>query len=157
VNLHTVLRLPTGIFYAQGVKSNVLFFDNKKASDSSQTKEIWFYDYRTNVHHTPKKNPLSFEHLKEFIECYNPADIRKRKETWSEQNPEGRWKKYSSKEILARDKTNLDIFWLKDDSLIDLDNLPEPEVLLTEIIDNIESALENFKTIRESLDQSNTN
>tara|TARA_R110002012_G_scaffold279484_1_gene467818 strand:+ start:125 stop:517 length:393 start_codon:yes stop_codon:yes gene_type:complete len=129
----------------------VLFFDNKKASDSPQTKEIWFYDYRTNVHHTPKKNPLSFDHLKEFIECYNPTDITKRKETWSEQKLAGRWRKYSSKEILAREKVNMDIFWLKDDSLIDMDNLPEPDVLLTEIIDNIESALENFKTIRESL------
>lgn len=129
----------------------MLFFDNKKASDSPQTKEIWFYDYRTNVHHTPKKNPLSFDHLKEFIECYNPTDITKRKETWSEQKLAGRWRKYSSKEILAREKVNMDIFWLKDDSLIDMDNLPEPDVLLTEIIDNIESALENFKTIRESL------
>ncbi len=128
-----------------------MFFDNKKASDSPQTKEIWFYDYRTNVHHTPKKNPLSFDHLKEFIECYNPTDITKRKETWSEQKLAGRWRKYSSKEILAREKVNMDIFWLKDDSLIDMDNLPEPDVLLTEIIDNIESALENFKTIRESL------
>lgn len=150
-NLHTILRLPTGIFYAQGVKSNVLFFDNKKKSKTLNTKEVWFYDYRTNVHHTPKKNLLSFEHLKEFIECYHQEDLKKRKETWSEKNPSGRWKKYSSKEILARDKTNMDIFWLKDDSLIDLDNLPEPEVLLTEIIDNIESAFENFKTIRESL------
>ncbi|MEP4095798.1 class I SAM-dependent DNA methyltransferase [Reichenbachiella sp.] len=151
VNLHTILRLPTGIFYAQGVKSNVLFFDNKKASDSPQTKEIWFYDYRTNIHHTPKQNPLSFEHLKEFIQCYNLANTQKRKETWSEKNPSGRWRKYTAKEILARDKTNMDIFWLKDDSLIDLDNLPEPDVLLTEIIENIEGALENFKTIRESL------
>lgn len=150
-NLHTILRLPTGIFYAQGVKSNVLFFNNQKITDDFNTKEVWFYDYRTNIHHTPKKNPLSFEHLKDFIECYNPKDIKKRKETWTEENPNGRWKMYQLEEIMARDKTNMDIFWLKDDSLIDLDNLPEPDILLTEIIDNIESALESFKTIRDNI------
>lgn len=150
-NLHTILRLPTGIFYAQGVKSNVLFFENKKKSKTSNTENVWFYDYRTNVHHTPKKNPLRFEHLQEFMERYQADDISKRSETWGEENPEGRWRKYTVEEILARDKTSMDIFWLKDESLIDLDNLPEPDILLDEIIENIEGALENFKTIRESL------
>jgi type I restriction enzyme M protein len=151
VDLHTVLRLPTGIFYAQGVKANVIFFEKKKASKKPLTKEVWFYDYRTNIHHTPKKNPLQFEHLKDFVECYNPTGIKKRKETWSENNPEGRWRKFSYDEIIQRDKTNLDIFWLKDDNLIDLENLPEPDDLIEDIIENIESALVNFKTIRESI------
>ena len=151
VNLHTILRLPTGIFYAQGVKANVLFFDMQKHSSKTGTKDVWFYDYRTNVHHTPKKNQLTFHSLKDFLDCYNSENIRKRKETWSEENSEGRWKKYSYDEIIARDKTNMDIFWLKNDSAIDLENLPEPELLISEIIENIESALTNFKTIRDSI------
>ncbi|HBM15973.1 MAG TPA: DNA methyltransferase [Lentisphaeria bacterium] len=146
-NLHTILRLPTGIFYANGVKANVIFFDNRPASKNSWTKEVWFYDYRTNIHHTQKKNPLKFENLKDFIECYNPKNINLRQETWSEENPQGRWRKYKYEDILARDKTSLDIFWLKDESLADLDNLPEPDVLALDIIDNIESALDNFKQI----------
>jgi type I restriction enzyme M protein len=149
--LHTILRLPTGIFYAQGVKANVLFFNNKPASKEAWTKEIWFYDYRTNVHHTPKKSPMRQEHLKEFIELYNGKNINKRKETWSEDNDEGRWRKYSYDEIIARDKTSLDIFWLKDKSLTDLDNLPDPDILANEIIENIESGLNSFREIMETI------
>ncbi len=149
--LHTILRLPTGIFYAQGVKANVLFFDNKPASKDPWTKEVWFYDYRTNVHHTLKKNPMKMEHLKEFIELYNPKNRHKRKETWSEENPEGRWRKFSYKEILERDKTNLDIFWIKDKSLTDLENLPDPDELANEIIENLEAGLNSFKEIMDIL------
>lgn len=150
-NLHTILRLPTGIFYAQGVKSNVLFFEKKSDSNIPTTKDIWIYDYRTNIRHTPKKNPLKYEHLKEFVECFSAHDISKRKETWGQENENGRWRKYNYKNIIERDNTNLDILWLKDDSLIDLDNLPDPEVLIDDIIENIESALANFRTIKESL------
>lgn len=150
-NLHTILRLPTGIFYAQGVKSNVLFFEKKKQSEEIETKEIWFYDYRTNVHHTPKNNPITFKHLADFIENYKIGSENERQESWSADNPNGRWRKYSYDEINERDKTNLDIFWLKDDNLIDLDNLPDPEVLIDDIIENIESALANFRTIKDSL------
>ena len=149
--LHTILRLPTGIFYAQGVKANVLFFNNKPASKDPWTKEVWFYDYRTNVHHTPKKSPMRQEHLKEFIELYNGKNINKRNETWNEENEEGRWRKYSYDEILARDKTSLDIFWLKDKSLTDLDNLPDPDILANEIIENIESGLNSFREIMETI------
>jgi type I restriction enzyme M protein len=150
-NLHTILRLPTGIFYAQGVKSNVLFFQKESESNTPTTKEVWIYDYRTNIRHTPKKNPLKFEHLEDFIQCYKADNISKRTETWNEENDTGRWRKYSYDEIIERDKTNLDIFWLKDDNLIDLDNLPDPEVLIDDIIENIESALANFRTIKDSL------
>lgn len=146
--LHTILRLPTGIFYANGVKANVLFFDNHAASKEPWTKEVWFYDYRTNIHHTLKKKPLRFEDLQEFVACYNPLNRHKRKEQWSEQsNPEGRWRKFSYDQIVARDKTSLDIFWLKDKSLADLDNLPEPDVLAGEIIENLEAGLDSFRAV----------
>ena len=151
-DLHTILRLPTGIFYANGVKANVLFFDNHAASKEPWTKEVWFYDYRTNIHHTQKKKPLRPDDLKEFIDCYNPLDRHKRKELWSEQkNPEGRWRKFSYEQIVARDKTSLDIFWLKDKSLADLANLPEPEVLAEEIVQNIEAALNSFREVASGL------
>ena len=151
--LHTILRLPTGIFYAQGVKANVLFFKNHAASKDAKTKEVWFYDYRTNVHHTLKQKPLSTENLEEFVKLYNPENIYKRQETWSEENPEGRWRKYSYQEIIERDKTSLDIFWLKDDSLTDLENLPDPDILASEIITNLEAGLESFREIMETLEE----
>ena len=146
--LHTILRLPTGIFYKQGVKANVFFFDNKAASKEPWTKEIWFYDFRTNIHFTLKKNPLKLEDLRNFITCYNPDNRHKRKELFNaETNPEGRWRKFSYAEIIARDKTSLDISWIKDKSLADLDNLPDPDVLAGEIIENLEAGLESFKEI----------
>ena len=148
VDLHTILRLPTGIFYAQGVKANVIFFDAQPAAKEPWTKEIWYYDYRTNIHHTLKKNPLKLEDLKEFIECYNPSNRHKRKETFNaEKNPEGRWRKYSYDEIINRDKTSLDISWIKDKSLADLENLPDPDILAVEIVKNLEAGLESFKAI----------
>jgi len=146
-DLHTILRLPTGIFYANGVKANVLYFDNKPTRKTPWTKEVWIYDYRTNIHHTKKKNPMKFEHLAEFMELYCPDHREDRTETWSEENPDGRWRKYSYEEIIARDKKSLDIFWLKDESLTDLENLPEPEVLAVEIVEEIEAALEGFRNI----------
>jgi type I restriction enzyme M protein len=149
--LHTIIRLPTGIFYKPGVKANVIFFDNRAASKHAQTKEIWIYDFRTNMHFTLKKDPLKYEDMKEFIECYNPDNRHKRKETWSEKKPDGRWRKFTYDEIVTRDKTSLDIFWLKDKSLTDLDNLPDPDVLAQEIIENIEAGLESFKGIINSL------
>lgn len=111
-NLHTILRLPTGIFYAQGVKANVLFFQK-----GSSTKEIWFYDYRTGIKHTLATNPLQRHHLDDFVKCYNAGDIAGRVETFdAETNPNGRWRKFSIDEILKRDKTSLDITWIKLDS-----------------------------------------
>jgi len=134
------------------VKANVLFFDNHAASREPWTKEVWFFDYRTNIHHTLKKKPLRFEDLQEFIAGYNPLNRHERKESWNEAtNPEGRWRKFSYEQIIARDKTSLDIFWLKDKNLADLDNLPEPDVLADEIIQNLEAGLENFKTIAVAL------
>ncbi len=147
-NLHTILRLPTGIFYKQGVKANVLFFDNKPASKEPQTKEVWFYDFRTNIKFSLKKNPLKFEDLQDFIKCYNPDNIHKRVETYHpETNPEGRWRKFTYQEIIERDKTSLDITWIKDKSLTDLDNLPDPDVLSNDILDNLREAIESFEEI----------
>jgi type I restriction enzyme M protein len=147
-DLHTILRLPTGIFYAQGVKANVIFFDAKPASKEPWTKEIWYYDYRTNVHHTLKKNPLKLSDLQDFIDCYNPTNRHKREETFNaETNPEGKWRKFTYEEIISRDKTSLDISWIKDKSLADLDNLPDPDILAIEILENLEAGLESFRAI----------
>ncbi|WPD22167.1 MAG: class I SAM-dependent DNA methyltransferase [Candidatus Electrothrix scaldis] len=130
------------------VPDNVLFFDNRPAQKEPWTKEVWFYDYRTNIHHTLKKKPLRLEHLQDFIACYSPENRHKREATWdADTNPEGRWRKYAYKEIIARDKTSLDIFWLKDKSLADLDNLPDPEDLAAEIIENIEAGLQSFREV----------
>lgn len=151
-DLHTILRLPTGVFYKQGVKANVLFFDNKPAGKDSWTKEIWIYDFRTNIHFTLKKNPLKFEDLSEFINCYNPQNRNKRKETYnSENNPEGRWRKFTYDEIISRDKTSLDITWIKDKSLADLDNLPDPDILANDIIENLKAGIESFEEIMVSI------
>ena len=153
-DLHTILRLPTGIFYANGVKANVIFFDNHEANPKAWTKEVWFYDYRTNVHHTLKKKTMRFDDLADFIKCYNPANRHKRKATWdATKNPEGRWRKFSYEELKARDKTSLDVFWLRDKSLTDLDNLPEPDVLAEEIIENLEAGLNSFREVLAGLNK----
>lgn len=147
-NLHTILRLPTGIFYAQGVKANVLFF-----SKGSRTKDIWYYDYRTGIKHTLATNPMQRSHLDDFVKCYNPDNISAREETYdAETNPNGRWRKYSVDEILKRDKTSLDITWIKlgdDDNdytlaqLMDIikeksDNISKAVAELQKLISNIE-------------------
>ncbi|KUO74547.1 MAG: DNA methyltransferase [Clostridia bacterium BRH_c25] len=151
-DLHTILRLPTGIFYKQGVKANVIFFDNKPASKDPWTKEVWIYDFRTNIHFTLKKNPLKVDDLDNFVDCYNIENRHKREESWHpETNPEGRWRKFTYDEIINRDKTSLDITWIKDKSLADLDNLPDPDELAIDIIENLESALESFKEIMRSI------
>lgn len=127
-DLHTILRLPTGIFYAQGVKANVLFFDKKPASETPWTKEVWVYDLRTNQHFTLKTNPLKRADLDEFVACYKPGRRGERVPTWSEATTEGRWRLYSYQEIENRYKLSLDITWLKDEALEESANLPAPEV-----------------------------
>ncbi len=151
-DLHTILRLPTGIFYKPGVKANVIFFDKRPASSERQTKEIWVYDFRTNVHFTLKQHPMTDVDLEDFIRCFNSENRHQRTETWSEDNPDGRWRKFSAQEILDRDKASLDIFWIKDKSLADLENLPEPDVLAGDIIENLQSALEGFQELMRQLD-----
>lgn len=150
-DLHTILRLPTGIFYKPGVKANVIFFDKRPASPERQTKDIWIYDFRTNIHFTLKQHPMTDADLDDFIACYNPQNRYERKETWSEENPDGRWRKFSADDIFKRDKKSLDIFWIKDKSLADLDNLPSPDVLADDIIENLQSALESFQELKKQL------
>lgn len=144
-DVHTLLRLPTGIFYAQGVKANVLFFDRKPASEKPWTEKLWIYDLRTNMHFTLKTNPLRYEHLEDFIRCYNPENRRNREET-------ERFRAFTYEELIQRDKVSLDIFWLKDESLEDSENLPAPDILAREISENLESALEQFSSIYEELE-----
>lgn len=143
--VHTLLRLPTGVFYAQGVKANILFFDRKPASEKPWTEKLWIYDLRTNKHFTLKKNSLKYEDLLDFIKCYNSENRHERKET-------ERFKAYSYEELMQRDKANLDIIFLNDESLEDAENLPDPDILAIEISENLESALEQFSSIIEDLE-----
>ena len=138
-NFHTLLRLPTGIWYSPGVKANVLFFDKRPASRDVQTKALWVYDYRTNVHKTLKTKRLADGDFDDFIHCYH-----ERQET-------ERFRRFPYEELAKRDKLNLDIFWLKDDSLEDIDSLPAPDVLAAEIVDNLVAALEQFRGVSEEL------
>ena len=144
-NLHTILRLPTGIFYAQGVKANVIFFEkHPPIKNGHRTNDVWVYDLRTNMNLTLVENSLSDEHLADFVKCYHAEDRSKRKET-------ERFKKFPYDELIKRDKTNLDITWLKDESLQELENLPEPEVLLKDIIGNLRESLTAFKELQSKL------
>ncbi len=143
-NLHTILRLPTGIFYSQGVKANVLFFEKKPAREPPWTEKVWVYDFRTNQHFTLKENKLTYEALQDFIDCYRPGKIDERVET-------ERFKVFSYDEISKRDSFNLDIFWLKDEGADNSENLPEPGVIVKEIIEGLEFALEQFKEIEDEL------
>jgi len=146
-DVHTLLRLPTGIFYAQGVKANVLFFDAKPAQEKAWTKKLWVYDLRTNMHFTLKTNPLKRADLDEFVKCYNPKNRHRRRSKWTEDKPEGRWRSFDYDELEKRDKANLDIFWLRDKSLEDSDDLPDPDVLAQEIADDLRTALDQFTAI----------
>jgi len=143
-DVHTLLRLPTGIFYKPGVKANVLFFNRRPASEKPWTEKLWIYDFRTNMHFTLKENPLRYGDLQDFIKRYNTENRFKRKET-------ERFRTFTYDELMRRDKVSLDIFWLKDESLEDSENLPDPDVLARDIAENLESALEQFSGIHEDL------
>jgi type I restriction enzyme M protein len=148
--VHTLLRLPTGIFYAQGVKANVLFFDKKPASEQPWTKVLWVYDLRTNQHFTLKQNPLRRHHLDDFVVCYKPGEDRSAREE-SE-----RFKPFTHEELISRDKTNLDITWLRDESLEDMENLPAPEVIAREIVEDLTAALTEFEAVAAALEAGST-
>jgi type I restriction enzyme M protein len=144
-DVHTLLRLPTGIFYAGGVKANVLFFDKRPAGERPWTETLWVSDFRTNQHFTQKTKPLRREHLDEFVDLYRPGKPR------SERVESDRFRAFSYDELVARDKVNLDIIWLKDDSLEDAADLPAPEVLAQEMMDELEAALAEIAAIVEAL------
>jgi type I restriction enzyme M protein len=151
--VHTLLRLPTGLFYAQGVKANVIFFDKKPASEKPWTEQLWIYDLRTNQNFTLKTRQLQRSDLDEFVTCYHPENRHERMPTWSEANPTGRWRAFTYDELVGRDKANLDIFWLRDESLEDSANLPAPDVLAQEIADDLEAALEQIRGILNGLEE----
>ncbi len=161
-----MLRLPTGIFYAQGVKANVLFFDRKPAQEKPWTQKLWIYDLRTNLHFTLKENTLKRSDLDDFVGCYfgqsgsgvPPLDQVKKQSRDGSATPNrhdrkesDRFKSFTYEELTKRDKVNLDIFWLKDDALEESANLPAPEIIAQEITDDLEAALEQFATIAEDL------
>lgn len=150
-DLHTLLRLPTGIFYAQGVKANVLFFDKKPARERPWTERLWIYDLRTNQEFTLKERPLVRADLDDFVTCFHAENRHHRIPTLSSDAPEGRWRSYAYDELLARDKVSLDIFWLRDKTLEDSASLPDPDVLATEIVQDLQAALAQFAAIAEDL------
>jgi N-6 DNA Methylase len=139
--------LPTGIWYLPGVKANVIFFDKKEGRAKPWTDKLWVYDLRTNQHFTLKQKPIQRSDFDEFVECYRPGAMHKRKPTWSEGNPDGRWRSYDYQELLKRDKLSLDLFWIRDKSLTDTDSLPAPEIIAAEIADDLEAALALFTKI----------
>ncbi|MCY4258569.1 MAG: class I SAM-dependent DNA methyltransferase, partial [bacterium] len=139
-DVHTLLRMPTGVFYATGVKCNVLFFSRREGAEHPWTKELWVYDLRTNKHFTLKQNPLTRADLDDFVACYNPTNRHVRQES-------ERFKCYTYSELMARDKVSLDLFWLRDESLEDIDNLPAPTVLAAEIVEDLQSALTEISAL----------
>jgi type I restriction enzyme M protein len=169
-DVHTLLRLPTGIFYAQGVKANVLFFDRKPAQEKPWTQKLWIYDLRTNLHFTLKENTLKRSDLDDFVNCYfgqpgstphpgplpgrgGEGDLRPATGKLSRHNrvETERFKSFAYEELTKRDKVNLDIFWLKDDALEESANLPAPEIIAADITADLEAAMEQFATIAEDL------
>jgi len=138
-NLHTILRLPTGIFYANGVKTNVLFFEK-----GEPTKDIWVYDYRTGIKHTMATKPMTRADLQDFVDCYCAGHLGDRKQTYSEENPNGRWRCFSEEEVKKAD--NLDFRWL---DLEEKDDRTIAEILdeMQEESDEIADAVTNLKRL----------
>ena len=143
-DVHTLLRLPTGVFYAQGVKANVLFFDRRAGGERAATEKLWIYDFRTNQHFTLKTNPLRRADLDDFVACYNPSNRHDRVES-------ERFRAFSYEDLMKRDKASLDISWLRDESLEDSENLPTPEVIAAEIVEDLQAALDQFAQIAADL------
>ncbi len=144
-DVHTLLRLPTGIFYAQGVKANVLFFDRKPADPRPWTERLWIYDLRTNQNFTLRTNPLTRAHLDDFVACYHPENRHERQES-------DRFHAFHYDHLLKRDKLSLDIFWLRDKSLENADDLPAPDVIIADIIEDLRATLEQLIAISDDLD-----
>jgi type I restriction enzyme M protein len=147
-DFHTLLRLPTGIFYKPGVKANVLFFDKKPAAEKAWTQKLWVYDLRTNKHFTLKKSPLHRSDLDDFVDAYLPGKPRDERVEFE------RWKSFTYDELIGRDRVNLDISWLRDDSLEDTDNLPAPEIIAREIVEDLTAALLEFEAVATALETS---
>ena len=149
-DFHTLLRLPTGIFYKPGVKANVLFFDRKPAAEQPWTQRLWVYDLRTNKHFTLKKNPLRRDDLDDFVASHLPGRPR------AERVESARWKSFAYDELIARDKVNLDITWLRDESLENADNLPAPDIIARQIVEDLTAALAEFEAVAAALESANS-
>ena len=155
--VHTLLRLPTGIWYSPGVKANVIFFEKKEGRAEHWIDKLWVYDLRTNKHFTLKQSPIQTSDFGEFLACYKPGREHERTATWSEETPDGRWRSYDYAELLKRDKLSLDLFWVRDKSLTDADSLPAPDILAAEIADDLEAALQQFTKIAARLGSTRRN
>jgi type I restriction enzyme M protein len=143
-DVHTLLRLPTGIFYAQGVKANVLFFDRRAGGEQAATSKLWIYDFRTNQHFTLRTKPLARQHMDDFVACYHAENRHQRQET-------DRFRVFDHDDLVKRDKASLDIFWLRDQSLEDTENLPPPDIIAAEIVEDLQAALDQFALIATDL------
>jgi type I restriction enzyme M protein len=154
-DVHTLLRLPPGIWYARGVKANVLFFDRKPAAEKAWTTKLWIYDLRTNKHFTLKENPLKRSDLDDFVSCYFGGKRSSQSRGYSgnrhERKESERFRSFTYEDLLKRDKLNLDIFWLKDESLEDSANLPDPGIIAQEIVEDLKAALAQFAEIANDL------
>jgi type I restriction enzyme M protein len=139
-----LLRLPTGIFYKQGVKANVLFFDKAPPSDEAATNALWIYDLRTNKRFTLKERPMTRAELDDFVACYRSGRAYERAESV-------RFRRFPLDVLMARDKLNLDVFWLKDDALDDPDLLPPPDEVAAEVVESLEAALSSFRSVAAKL------
>ena len=132
----------------------MIFFDKMEGRAEAWTDRLWVYDLRTNLHFTLKQSPIQRKDFDEFVACYKPDKLHERQPTWSEENLEGRWRSYDYEELLKRDKLSLDLFWIKDKSLTDTEALPAPDILATEIADELEAAFELFSKIAAKLPKS---
>lgn len=152
-DVHTLLRLPPGIFYAQGIKTNVLFFERRRASAKPATNKLWVYDLRTNMHFTLRTKRLEMSDLTDFIRCFSVEDRNKRKTNWSSKNPNGRWRAYSYDELNSRDKSSLDLLWLDDENRQNLDSMDNPNVIAAEIMEDLEAAILQLSEITSDLSE----
>jgi type I restriction enzyme M protein len=150
-DVHTLLRLPPGIFYAHGIKTNVLFFDRKEPNSKPATDKLWIYDLRTNTHFTLRTKRLERTDLEEFVVCFSSDNRQKRQPTWTPQTPLGRWRDYSYEELIQRDRCSLDIFWLREDDLNNSNNTATLNELATEIMDDLQAALYQIQEIASDL------
>ena len=148
-NLHTILRLPTGIFYSPGVKTNVLFFQ-RGTTEKGNTKEVWVYDLRTNMPSFGKRTPLTPRHFQDFIAAY--GDDQNGQSQRVDQGEDGRFRCFAREEIAKRGD-NLDISWLRDESLQSADDLPEPDAIALQIMERLETAMEEMQALKDLLDE----
>lgn len=151
--VHTLLRLPPGIFYAHGIKTNVLFFERSPLTSKPATKKLWVYDLRTNMHFTLRTKRLEMSDLTDFVECYKAEDRNKRKATWSNKNPNSRWRAFTYDELNSRDKSNLDLFWLDDENQDNLNSADNPNEIAAEIMEDLQAAILQLSEITTDLSE----